>query len=289
MDEHLEANRENWDDRTAVHLRSRFYDLEGWLSEGRGPQPREVEALGDVTGLRLLHLQCHFGLDTLAWARAGALVTGLDFSPAAIEVARALAVRGGLTDRATFVCADVLDAAEALDHQAFDIVYVSLGSLCWLPNVDLWASQAAALVAPGGRFYIHDVHPVAWALADDQLRLAHTYFEEPEPLVVDSEATYADGDEAIEHQRSYQWNHGIGETVTALIRHGLQLEWLIEHDWTVWLRLPWLVTNDEGQWTTPAQTPRVPLTFSLLARRLATPPTITTMPVKRLRALEWGV
>ena len=125
--------------------------------------------LGDVAGLRLLHLQCHFGLDTLAWARAGAHVTGLDFSPAAIDAAREIARRAGLSERSEFVCSDVYDATTALDHATFDVVYVSLGALCWLPSVDRWAAQVGALVAPGGRFYIHDRHPLAWALADDSL------------------------------------------------------------------------------------------------------------------------
>jgi 2-polyprenyl-3-methyl-5-hydroxy-6-metoxy-1,4-benzoquinol methylase len=152
MDERLEANRANWDERTAVHLASRFYDVEGWLRDRRGPRPHELEALGEVSGLRLLHLQCHIGLDTLAWARAGARVTGLDFSPAAIDAARDLARRSGLSDKAEFVCADVYEAASALGHATFDIVYVSLGALCWLPDVDRWAEQVGALVAPGRRF-----------------------------------------------------------------------------------------------------------------------------------------
>jgi SAM-dependent methyltransferase len=267
VDDHLFANRANWDDRTEIHLASRFYDVEGWLRDQRGPRPQEVEALGDVSGLRLLHLQCHFGLDTLAWARAGATVTGLDFSPVAIDAARDVARRAGLDERATFVCADVFDAVEALGRATFDVVYVSLGALCWLPSVDRWASQVAALVAPGGRFYLHDGHPVAWALADDSLCFAHSYFEELEPYVDDSEVTYTDAHRPLSRQRSYEWNHGIGETVTALIRHSLQLEWLAEHDWTDFPRFPWLVVHHDRRWNTPAGMPRVPLTFSLLARK----------------------
>ena len=131
---HRAMNRANWDERTAIHLESRAYDVEGWIRDGKGPPPRELEALGDVSGLRLLHLQCHIGLDTLAWARAGASVTGLDFSPAAIAAATEITERAGLSGRARFVCADVYDACEALDHATFDVVYVSLGSLCWLPS-----------------------------------------------------------------------------------------------------------------------------------------------------------
>ena len=137
----MAANRANWDDRAAVHLESRFYDVEGWLRDQRGPRPREIEALGDVTGLRLVHPQCHFGLDTLAWARAGAVVTGLDFSPVAIAAAAEIAERAGLSERATFVCASVDEAVSALSGATFDVVYVSLGALCWLPSVAVWAGM----------------------------------------------------------------------------------------------------------------------------------------------------
>jgi SAM-dependent methyltransferase len=267
MDDHLAANLENWNDRTPIHLDSAFYDVEGWLRDNRGPRPREVEMLGDVSGLRLLHLQCHFGLDTLAWARAGAHVTGLDFSPAAIDAAREIARRAGLSHRSVFVCSDVYEATTALAHATFDIVYVSLGALCWLPSIDRWAAEVGALVGPNGRFYLHDGHPLAWALADDGLVVKHPYFEQAVPFVDDSDETYTDADRPLVHRRTYEWNHGIGETVTALIRHGLRLDRLVEHDWTVWPRFAWLVRNDDGTWTAPPEMPRIPLTFSLLASR----------------------
>lgn len=262
------TNRANWDERTAIHLRSQFYDVDGWLREGRGPRPREVAALGDVAGQRLLHLQCHFGLDTLAWARAGAVVTGLDFSPVAVEAARDLAERAGLAARATFVCADVYQAAEALGHATFDVVYVSLGALCWLPHVEPWAAQVGALLAPGGRFYLHDVHPLALALDDDGFTLTHDYFEEVEPFVDDSGETYTDTDAPIA-ARNYSWSHGIGETVTALIHHGLVIETLTEHDWTTGGRLSWLVPAGENRQTTPPGRARIPLSFTVVARRPA--------------------
>ena len=124
-----------------------------------------------------------------------------------------------MIDRARFVCADVYDAFDALGGQTFDIVYVSLGALCWLPSADRFAEQVGALVAPGGRFYLHEQHPVEWALADDEATFAHAYFEESSPYVDESESTYTDGVRPLINRRSYQWNHGIGETVTALIRH----------------------------------------------------------------------
>jgi len=265
--EYLAANRANWNDRAGIHLESAFYDVEGWLRDGREPRRREIDALGDVAGLRLVHLQCHFGLDTLAFARAGATVTGLDFSPVAVDSARQLAARAGLADRSTFVCADVYEAAAALEEGAFDIVYVSLGALCWLPDVDRWAAVVGSLLAPGGRLYLHDAHPLAWALSDDDLSLAYTYFEESAPFIDDSDKTYTDATRPVEHTRSYEWNHSLGEIVTALVIHGLRITTLTEHDWTVWQRWPWLVEVEPHRWTMPPGVPRIPLTFTLLADR----------------------
>jgi 2-polyprenyl-3-methyl-5-hydroxy-6-metoxy-1,4-benzoquinol methylase len=261
-------NRASWDQRVPVHVASEFYDVDGWLRRHRGPRPDESAALGDVSGLDLVHLQCHFGLDTLAWARAGARVTGLDFSEPAIEQARVLAARAGLEDLAGFVCANVYDAVAALDHRTFDVVYVSLGSLSWLPSVDRWASVAAALVRPGGRLFIHDVHPLSNALGHDDLVVEHTYFEDPEPYVDDSGFTYTDGTYPVPMERNYSWNHSLGEIVTAVVDRGLVLEGLEEHDWTSFARFSWLVREADQRYVLPAGRPRIPLSFSLLARRL---------------------
>jgi SAM-dependent methyltransferase len=206
-------------------------------------------------------------METLAWARAGAHVTGLDFAPSAISAAQDIAKRAGLAERAEFVCADVYEAVEALGYAEFDVVYVSPGALCWLASVERWAAQVGALVAPGGRFYLHDGHPLAWALAEDRPELEHSYFEEPEPLADDSGYTYTDADRPLVNRRQYEWNHGIGETVSALVRHGLRLDRLVEHDWTVWPQFPWLVETTEGTWSAPPGRPRFPLSFSILADR----------------------
>jgi SAM-dependent methyltransferase len=267
MDDRLSANRANWDERTGIHLASAFYDVEGWLERAPGPRTEEVDALGDVSGLSLVHLQRHIGLDTLQFARAGALVTGLDFSPAAIRAAQVLADRAGLTDSAHFVCANVYDAVNALAPRIFDVVYVSFGALCWLPNVERWAEQVSALLAPGGRLYLHDQHPVEWALADDEAVFAHPYFEESDPYIDDAGATYTDGDGPLVNRRNFQWNHGLGEIVTALIGHGLQLDSFVEHDWTEGHRFPFLIANDKHHWTTPPGMPRLPLSFTVLAHR----------------------
>lgn len=269
MDDYVAANRANWDDRVPIHIASRFYDVEKWLRERPGPRKRELEIVGDVSGLDVVHLQCHFGLDSLTFANAGSRVTGLDFSGAAIAEARSLAERAGLADRARFVEADVSRAAEVLSPERYDLVYVSLGALCWLPSVSHWASQVSALLRPEGRLYLHDVHPLAWALADDDLRVQHSYFEESEPYVDDVDVTYTDGEGRLTNTRAYEWNHSIGEIVTAVLDHGLRVVTLVEHDWTVWPRFPWLVETADHRWEAPQDQPRVPLTFTLAATRSA--------------------
>jgi len=211
MDERLTANRENWDDRTGIHLTSGFYDLEAWLRTGGCPARSRWPRSATCPGSASCTSSAISGSTTLEWARTGARVTGLDFSPAAIDAARDIAQRAGLSEQSEFVCANVFDAVEALDHATFDVVYVSLGALCWLPSIDRWAEQVAALVAPGGRFYIHDVHPLAWAMADDSYAIEHSYFEEQDdPYVDESDRTYTDADRPLVHRLSFQWNHSIG-------------------------------------------------------------------------------
>ena len=199
-------------------------------------------------------------------------VTGLDFSPAAITAARSSwSGPDSRIGRPSCAPTSTTRNSSALDHATFDVVYVSLGALCWLPSVDRWAAEVGALVPPGGRFYIHDVHPLAWALADDDsFVVEHTYFEEDEPFVDDSEETYTYvGPADRQPSFSYEWNHSIGEIVTALIRNGLRIDLLVEHDWTVWPRWKWLVQDEHGNWCPPAGKARAPLTFTVLVSRPA--------------------
>jgi SAM-dependent methyltransferase len=265
VDERILANRENWDDRVGVHTGSHFYDVEGWLRDESGPQLRETEALGNVEGLTLLHLQCHFGMGTLSWARVGATVTGLDFSSVAIDEAIGLAERSHLSTKSTFICANVYDAVEALRGRRFDIVYVSLGSLCWLPNIEQWASVVSQVLKVGGRLYLHDVHPFTFCFDEEGNEIVYGYFEEPErPLVSDESYTYTDG-RPLAHTRTYEWSHSLGEIVSALRKNGLDLDSLAEHDWTVFKQFAWLEETSTGLWIVPANRPRIPLTFTLLA------------------------
>lgn len=279
---YYEANRANWDDRVPVHVASRGYDMEGFLRGEKTLYAVEMDEVGDVQGKTLLHLQCHFGMDTLNWARLGALVTGLDFSEPAIEQARSLAREVGVEAR--FVQANVYDAAEAVGGQ-FDVVYTGIGALCWLPDIRGWAEVAAQLVNPGGFLYVYEGHPVLWSLDDERedgaLVVRHPYFERREPLPWDSDVTYVDGP-PIANTRTYEWNHGLGEIVTAVVEAGLRIDYVHEHRAVAWRALPSMEPEAPGavvegaahqrrtQWRLPeAQRDLVPLMYSLKATKPA--------------------
>jgi SAM-dependent methyltransferase len=265
-------NRANWDERVPIHLGSEAYDL-GPLRAGRGRLHTIEEAeLVQVEGLRVLHLQCHFGRDTLTLAQRGANVVGLDFSEPAIAAAKELARDLGLDARARFVMADVYDAPAAIpDARAFDLVYVTWGALWWLPDVRRWAKVVAHFIKPGGRLYLADGHPAAYVF-DDEARQADgmpglfvPYFQR-DGLVLDDHRDYADESARLENSRTVQWVHPLGEIVTALIDAGLQLDWLHEHDSVPWRMFRVLVRDGAGMYRWPRQ-PWLPLAFSLIATR----------------------
>ena len=254
----VEANRRNWDQRTAVHLASRFYDVHN--TEADRLAPFEWTELGDVAGLRIAHLQCHIGTDTRCLARAGARMTGLDFSEASVAAARELA--GDLD--ISYVRADVHDAVEVLGD-GFDLVYTGKGSLAWLPDLDRWAAVVRDLLKPGGRLYLVEFHPLTWTL-DRDFRLVGNYLDDA--VRSDSARTYTDGPELAADTVTYQWNHSLGAVVTALSRTGLRIAELHEHPVLAWE--PWRDMErdaDSGWWRLPADGPRVPLTYSLTAVR----------------------
>jgi SAM-dependent methyltransferase len=273
--DYRELNRANWDDRVAAHLGApeyavqRFIDDPAFLSH---VVRFDLPLLGDVAGLRGVHLQCHIGTDTVSLARLGASMTGLDFSAPAIEAARKLATATGAD--AMFVQADVYAPAEVLEAGSFDLVYVSIGALTWLPDVRRWAAVVAALLRPGGRLFIRDGHPVLWSLedgrADDLLVIRYPYFETPEPVVSDYDGTYVTTDAVIEHGVTHSWNHGIGDIVTALLDAGLTITGLAEHRSVPFEALPGqMVPAGDGEWRLAHDTARVPCTFTIQAVRRA--------------------
>ena len=267
----FEANRRHWDERVPIHRRAAFYDVAGFLAGRSALEPDEIEEVGDVAGKSLLHLQCHFGLDTLSWARLGANVTGLDFSAEGVRAARALAAGAGLA--AEFVEANVYDAPAALEGRAFDIVYTGRGALVWLPDLPRWAETVAALLAPGGLLYLREGHPFAHVFDDEAasgLHVRYPYFHGPEPDRWDDPGSYADPAAQTVHNETFEWSHTLGALVTALARAGLVIESLREFDHLFWKAFEWMAPGEEpGSWVLPGRRSAIPLQYSLRARKPA--------------------
>ena len=275
-DGEIADNRKLWDAWTAVHTTGAFYDVQRFREDPSDVriEPWEREEVGDVTGATLLHLQCHFGLDTLSWARLGAAqVTGVDFSEPAIAFARELAAEVGLADRSRFVVSDVYGLPGPLEGATFDVVYTGRGALGWLPDLEPWAEAVASLVKPGGTFYIHEGHPVLWALEDEaddlvpgEVRVAYDYWG-GETLTFPVEGSYADPHADVDADVEHGWNHSLGEIVTVLARSGLRIELLDEKRQLGW-PAPFLVPDGEGHhvWP-PGMDGSLPLMYSLRARR----------------------
>jgi SAM-dependent methyltransferase len=258
-----ELNRANWDSRVPVHAASSFYDLDGFRAGRDTVGPVQAAEVGDVDGKRLVHLQCHIGLDTLSWARRGARVSGLDFSAPAISVARSLAADLGIS--ASFAVSDVYDAVPAFGGERFDIVYTGIGALVWLPSVTRWASVVAGLLAPGGFLYILEGHPFVHVLEESasSLVVERDYFDSS-GLVADCAYTYTDGP-ALAATRSVEFQHSLGSIVSALIVAGLRIEFVHEFDFDMFQRFPSMAAEPDGLYRLPGGRPRVPMLFSLRA------------------------
>jgi SAM-dependent methyltransferase len=272
-DQHIAVNLAQWDERAPAHAGSPDYHVADFVSDPdylSDVVRFDLPLLGEVSGLRGVHLQCHIGTDTVSLARLGARMTGLDFSPAAIEQARGLSQRCGTP--VEFVVAEVHDAPAVLGAGRYDLVFTGIGALCWLPDIRRWAGVVADLLAPGGRLFLREGHPMLWALADPDdsglLRLEHPYFEHPDPLVWDDGGTYVATDVAFQHTASYEWNHGLGEIVTALLERGLELTGLVEHTSIPWDGLPGLMVDAGGGEYRLADRPdRLAASYTLQARR----------------------
>ena len=266
------VNRANWDERVPIHLAAPSYDL-GPLRAGKGRlHPIEEAELRPVAGLRVLHLQCHFGRDTLTLAQRGAEVVGLDFSGPAIRTARELAAEIGLADRARFVEADLYDAPAAIrEPGAFDLVFVTWGAIYWLPDIRRWAEIVAFFLKPGGTLYLAEGHPSALVFDDTAPKCGGLpgwfapYFDRS-ALVYEDPSDYADPNAQLSNPRTYSWMHPIGEIVTSVIAAGMTLKWLHEHDQVPWRMFEMLVEGEDGMYRWPKE-PWLPLAFSLRAER----------------------
>ncbi len=246
MEDYRSLNRASWDERAPAHARSPDYAVARFLAEPdflSHVVRFDVPRLGDIGGLRGVHLQCHIGTDTVSLARLGASMSGLDFSPPALVEARRLADAVGA--EVEFVEADTYDAVAALGAERFDLVYTGIGAICWLPDIRRWAAVVSELLVPGGRLFIREGHPMLWALADARpdglLVVEHPYFEREEPLVWDAgedAGTYVESDVKFVHNVTHEWNHGLGEVFSALAEQGMRVTMLAEHDSVPWDALP---------------------------------------------------
>ena len=263
MDERLAVNRKNWNERVPIHAASDFYDVAGFKGGRITLTDIERREVGDVSGKTLLHLQCHFGLDTMSWSRLGAKATGVDFSDTAIDMARSLNDELGLNVR--FICSSIYDLPDVLREQ-FEVVFTSLGVLCWLPDLDKWAAVVYRLLRPGGTFYILDGHPfknVFEVSESGGLRPAYRYFHD-ELFSEGNEPSYTGGSELIEGP-GYEWQHSLGEIVTALVKAGLMIEFLHEFHVSGYQAFPVMEQGKDGWWRFPEHNDSIPQMFSIRA------------------------
>ncbi|WP_238335288.1 class I SAM-dependent methyltransferase [Kribbella amoyensis] len=262
------ANEADWDARAPLHAASAFYGrpAEYWFAD------YEWEDLGELRGRDIVHLQCHLGTETIAFARRGANTTGLDLSAKSLDEARRIAAAADVD--VDYVHANVYDAAGALGGRQFDVVYTGKGALCYLPDLARWADVVTRLLKPGGFVYIAEFHPLLNSLRpvslpgeSEDLVLRNDYLEGRGPIAHDSDVTYT-GDVVPGRQRSYEWMHGLGELVTTLAAAGLRIDVLRESEVLQWPRWPSMVQTPEGWWRLPDEAPRIPLLFALKATKI---------------------
>lgn len=281
--EWVALNRAHWDEKVPVHLASEFYDLAP-LRRGEGRlYPIEEAELPRIApegweGLRVLHLQCHFGADSLVLAQRGAQVVGLDFSMPAIRAARELADELGLADRTRFVCADLYDARHRLpDPEGFDVVFTTWGTIGWLPDTAEWARIIAWFLKPGGRLYFADGHPTAFVFDETNGTVpvggvpyplpTYGYFRS-DGLSLDEDGDYADPDATLANSRTVEWMHPLGRTITDLIDAGLAIDFVHEHDAVPWQIFAAAERDEHGMWRMSGE-PLLPLGVSIGATRRA--------------------
>lgn len=257
---YIDANKKLWNERVAIHLRSSFYDTEGFKRGDTSLTHRELSALGDVKGKTLLHLQCHFGMDTISWTREGAVATGIDFSEEAIRTAAKLAEE--LQADTRFLCSDVYGLPDRLDEK-FDIVFTSYGVIGWLPDLEKWASVISHFLKPGGIFFIAEFHPVIWMMDEAFTGIKYSYFNE-EVIEIISEGSYADRNAPV-RLAEYGWNHSFEEIIGSLLKQGLQLVSFKEYPSSPYNCFSNMTKDEEGYYRISGLENKLPMTFELKA------------------------
>ena len=256
--DYLEINKTSWNNKTAIHLTSEFYDVEGFMKGNTSLNPIELALLGDVNGKNILHLQCHFGQDTLSLGRMGANVTGVDLSDKAIESAHELAKETGI--HANFICCDLYDLPNLLDEK-FDIVFTSYGTIGWLPDLDKWAEVVSRFLKPGGEFIFVEFHPVVWMFDNDFEKVGYNYFNTG-PIIETYNGTYADKSANIT-QEYVMWNHGISEVLQSLIKNNLEIKSFEEFNYSPYNCFSHTIEFEPGKFRITTFGDKVPMVYSL--------------------------
>ena len=258
--QYFEANKNLWNQRTSVHKDSEFYNLAAFKAGENVLTPIELNEVGDVKGKSLLHLQCHFGMDTLNFSRMDAKCTGVDLSDGAIRLAQE--INNELKLDAKFVCCNVLDTSEYVKEK-FDIVFTSYGTIGWLPDLKPWAKMIAQQMKPDGFFYIAEFHPVMWMFDDDFTHIKY-YYDNKALIVMEDQPTYT-GDKNEIAGKEYSWNHSISEVLNALINAGLKIEFFNEHTFSPYSNFKNSVETGTGKWHIKGMEGKIPMVYSLRA------------------------
>ncbi|WP_405291183.1 class I SAM-dependent methyltransferase [Algibacter sp. Ld11] len=260
---YFKTNKATWNQKVKVHAESDMYDMEAFKKGKSSLMPYELEALGDVTGKTLLHLQCHFGQDTLSWSRLGAKCTGVDLSDEGIKLAKSL--NEELELDAEFLCCNVLETSQHIKEK-FDIVFTSYGVIGWLPDLKPWGKMVAERLKQGGTFFMAEFHPIVWMFdyLNEEPIMTYGYMQD-EVIYEEYEGTYANQKSTIT-SKEYGWNHGLGEVISALAEAGLHIEYLTEHNESPYNVLPNLAETDNGMFVTKDKL--YPLIFTLKATKI---------------------
>jgi len=261
-DNYIAINKQLWNNKTNYHLISRFYDLPAFLAGKNSLTNIELELLGDVSGKSILHLQCHFGQDTLSLARLGAHVTGIDLSDASIEAARELSEQAECA--AEFICCNIYDLPQHLD-KTFDIVFTSYGTIGWLPDLEKWAGIVSHYLKPGGKFVFAEFHPVVWMMDYDFTKIEYNYFKDGAIIETES-GTYADKSAPI-NDESVSWNHSISEVLNNLIKKDLVIDTFNEYDYSTQNCFNGTVEFEPGKYRIKRHGNKLPMVFALVATK----------------------
>lgn len=257
---YLEINKQTWNNKTDVHIASDFYDIEGFIQGKSTLNDIELALLGNISGKKILHLQCHFGQDTMTFSRMGAQSVGIDLSDKAIERAKELAEKLNLNTQ--FVCCDVYEVPNFLEEQ-FDIVFTSYGTIGWLPDLDKWAKVVSRFLKPNGKFVFAEFHPVVWMYDNDFKEVFYSYFN-IEPIIEDESGTYADRNSNITTQ-TVTWNHSISEVINALIKNGLEIDCFNEYDYSPYNCFNETEEFEKGKYRIKHFLNKIPMVYSLKA------------------------